>query len=82
MGRLYFISISSLLDELSLDCKKYIDETFTQGIHYSSDGRSRSDESKTYGSGGLLKGKYMLSLTYNCPTSEFSNKAGFLMDYL
>ncbi len=57
--------------------KKYIDETFTQGIHYSSDGRSRSDESKTYGSGGLLKGKYMLSLTYNCPTSEFSNKAGF-----
>lgn len=57
--------------------KKYIDETFTQGIHYSSDGRSRSDESKTYGSGGLLKGKYMLSLTYNCPTSEFSNKDGF-----
>jgi modulator of drug activity B len=58
--------------------KKYIDETFTQGIHYSSDGRSRSDESKTYGSGGLLTGKkYMLSLTYNCPISEFSNKNGF-----
>ena len=58
--------------------KKYFDETFTQGIHYSSDGRSRSDESKTYGSGGLLTGKkYMLSLTYNCPTSEFSNKDGF-----
>jgi len=58
--------------------KKYIDETFTQGRHYSSDGRSRSDESKTYGSGGLLTGKkYMLSLTYNCPISEFSNKNGF-----
>ena len=58
--------------------KKYFDETFTQGRHYDSDGRSRSDASKTYGSGGLLNGKkYMLSLTYNCPTSEFSNKDGF-----
>ena len=58
--------------------KKYIDETFIQGRHYSSDGRSRSDESKTYGTGGLLKGKkYMLSVTYNCPTSEFGNKDGF-----
>ena len=58
--------------------KKYFDETFTQGRHYVSDGRSRSDLSKTYGSGGLLKGKkYMLSLTYNCPSSEFGNKDGF-----
>ena len=58
--------------------KKYFDETFTQGRHYTSDGRSRSDESKTYGTGGLLKGKkYMLSVTYNCPTSEFGNKDGF-----
>lgn len=58
--------------------KKYFDETFTQGIHYTSDGRSRSDESKTYGTGGLLRGKkYMLSLTYNCPTSEFDNPKGF-----
>lgn len=58
--------------------KKYFDETFTQGRHYVNDGRSRSDETKKYGSGGLLNGKkYMLSLTYNCPTSEFSNKDGF-----
>lgn len=58
--------------------KKYFDETFTQGRHYTSDGRSRSDESKTYGTGGLLKGKkYMLSLTYNCPTNEFDNPKGF-----
>lgn len=58
--------------------KKYFDETFTQGRHYTNDGRSRSDESKRYGSGGLLNGKkYMLSLTYNCPISEFSNKDGF-----
>lgn len=57
--------------------KKYFDEVLTQGKHYSSDGRSREDASKTYGSGGLLKGKYMLSLTYNCPTSEFGNPEGF-----
>ena len=56
--------------------KKYFDETFTQGRHYSSDGRSRTDASKLYGSGGLLKGKkYMLSLTYNCPASAFDNKS-------
>ncbi|RBQ32043.1 flavodoxin [Arcobacter sp. FW59] len=58
--------------------KKYFDETFTQGKHYLNDGRSREDSLKTYGSGGLLKGKkYMLSLTYNCPKSEFNNKEGF-----
>jgi modulator of drug activity B len=58
--------------------KKYFDETFTQGRHYVSDGRSKNDASKTYGSGGLMKGKkYMLSLTYNCPSSEFSNNNGF-----
>lgn len=57
--------------------KKYFDEILTQGVHYTSDGRSREDASKTYGSGGLLKGKYMLSLTYNCPTSEFGNDKGF-----
>ncbi|RXJ60309.1 NAD(P)H-dependent oxidoreductase [Candidatus Marinarcus aquaticus] len=57
--------------------KKYFDEVLTQGKHYVSDGRSREDASKTYGSGGLLKGKYMLSLTYNCPKSEFENPKGF-----
>ena len=56
--------------------KKYFDETFLQGRHYSSDGRSRTDASKLYGSGGLLQGKkYMLSLTYNCPASAFDNKS-------
>ena len=57
--------------------KKYFDEVLTQGVHYASDGRSRDDASKTYGSGGLLKGQYMLSLTYNCPDSEFDNEKGF-----
>jgi modulator of drug activity B len=61
--------------------KKYIDEVFSAGVNtvtYVSDGRSRDDASKKYGSGGLMQGKkYMLSLTYNCPESEFNNKDGF-----
>jgi len=61
--------------------KKYIDEVFSSGVGtvtYQSDGRSRDDASKKYGSGGLMtKKQYMLSLTYNCPTSEFNNKDGF-----
>ena len=61
--------------------KKYIDDIFSvggTGILYTNDGRSRHDASKKYGSGGLMQGKkYMLSLTYNCPASEFSNKNGF-----
>lgn len=61
--------------------KKYIDEIFSAGVGtvtYANDGRSREDASKKYGSGGLMNDKkYMLSLTYNCPTSEFSNNEGF-----
>jgi len=60
--------------------KKYFDEVFTpsQGQLYVNDGRSRDDISKKYGSGGLMNNtKYMLSITYNCPESEFSNKDGF-----
>ena len=64
-----------------MDYKKYIDEIFSAGaekVTYINDGRSREDASKKYGSGGLMKGKkYMVSLTYNCPTSEFDNKEGF-----
>ena len=61
--------------------KKYIDEIFSGGmgtVTFENDGRSREDPSKKYGSGGLMQGKkYMLSLTYNCPDTEFDNKEGF-----
>lgn len=61
--------------------KKYMDEIASGGIGtvtYINDGRSRDDASKKYGSAGLLiDKKYMLSLTYNCPSSEFNNKEGF-----
>lgn len=61
--------------------KSYIDEVSMAGtgtITYKNDGRSASDPSKKYGSGGLMTDKkYMLSITYNCPVSEFDNKDGF-----
>jgi len=61
--------------------KKYVDEMFSSGeksVTFEDDGRSRMDSSKKYGSGGLMKDKkYMLSMTYNCPSSEFNNKDGF-----
>ncbi|AXH09611.1 flavodoxin [Malaciobacter halophilus] len=61
--------------------KKYMDEIFSGGngtVTFVNDGRSRSDSSKKYGSGGLMNDKkYMLSLTYNCPSNEFDNKDGF-----
>ncbi len=49
--------------------KKYMDEVFTKGHGklYESDGRSRSDISKQYGSGGLLHGKNTCFLSRGMP---------------
>ncbi|TBL46791.1 flavodoxin family protein [Obesumbacterium proteus] len=60
--------------------KKYIDEVFTEGHGrlYASDGRTRSDASKKYGSGGLIQGKqHMLSLTWNAPQEAFDDPDQF-----
>jgi len=60
--------------------KRYIDEVFTAGhdVLYASDGRSHTDASKKYGSGGLLQGKkYMLSLTWNAPLEAFDDPEQF-----
>lgn len=60
--------------------KKYMDEVFTagHGSLYASDGRTRKDSSKQYGSGGLLQGKtYMLSLTWNAPLEAFDDPEQF-----
>ncbi len=49
-----------------------------QGMLYESDGRSRSDTSKQYGTGGLLHGKkYMLSVTWNAPIDTFIDSEQF-----
>jgi modulator of drug activity B len=45
---------------------------------YASDGRTRSDASQRYGSGGLIHDKkYMLSLTWNAPQQAFDDPADF-----
>ncbi|AKJ43465.1 NAD(P)H-dependent oxidoreductase [Pragia fontium] len=60
--------------------KKYIDDVFTEGHGrlYASDGRTRSDGAKKYGSGGLIQGKtYMLSVTWNAPQEAFDDPEQF-----
>lgn len=59
--------------------KKYIDEVFMAGTYkiYKHDGREIDDASKKYGSGGLLKGKYMLSITCNAPLEAFDTPGQF-----
>ncbi len=60
--------------------KKYMDDVFTAGYGslYESDGRTRSDSSKKYGSGGLVQGKkYMISTTWNAPVEAFTDPDQF-----
>ena len=60
--------------------KKYLDEVFIagHGSLYANDGRTRSDASQKYGSGGLIQGKrYMLSLTWNAPVQAFEDPNDF-----
>jgi len=61
--------------------KKYIDEVYTAGIGNvlcKDDGRTRSDLSKKYGSGGWMNGKkYMFSITWNAPLESFEDPDQF-----
>jgi len=60
--------------------KKYVDEVFTEGHGslYANDGRTRSDASQKYGSGGLLQGKqYMIAATWNAPQQAFEDPTDF-----
>ncbi|MCP4580059.1 MAG: NAD(P)H-dependent oxidoreductase [candidate division Zixibacteria bacterium] len=61
--------------------KKYIDEVHTAGIGEvlcKDDGRTRSDLSKKYGSGGLMQGKkYMISTTWNAPVEALEDPDQF-----
>ena len=63
--------------------KKYIDEVFTtammQGRIIVDDGRTRSDETKQYGTGGLSQGKkYLLATTWNAPKEAFNDEKQIL----
>lgn len=56
--------------------KKYLDEVLTAGMMgklSNGDGRSSEAPKKNYGLGGLLKGKYMISVTANAPKEAFNN---------
>lgn len=58
--------------------KKYEDEVFVRPELCGGDGRSRSDASKLYGSGGFLTDKhYMLSSTWNAPAEAFADPQQF-----
>lgn len=60
--------------------KRYIDEVFTagHGSLYANDGRTRSDSTQKYGSGGLVQGKrYMISATWNAPRQAFDDPSDF-----
>lgn len=63
--------------------KKYVDEVFNLGLAekvlLEGDGRSRSDASRQYGSGGKMQGrKFMISATWNAPREAFNNPDGVL----
>ena len=63
--------------------KKYVDEVFNAGLAskelLENDGRTRSDPSRQYGSGGKMKGrKFMISATWNAPKEAFNNPDGVL----
>lgn len=56
--------------------KKYLDEVLTAGMMgklSNGDGRSSEAPKKNYGLGGLLEGKYMISVTANAPQEAFNN---------
>ncbi len=62
--------------------KKYMDTVYSAGMGGAlcdGDGRTRSEPSKQYGSGGTLTGKkYMLSLTFNAPKDAFDDPDQYL----
>lgn len=58
--------------------KKYVDDVFTNAMKsqkfLSGDGRSATDPTKEYGTGGKMQGKkFLLSATWNAPEESFNN---------
>lgn len=56
--------------------KEYIDTVFMagNGRMWMNDGRTRSDLSRKYGSGGLMQGKrYLVATTWNAPEEAFTD---------
>lgn len=64
--------------------KKYVDKVFNAGlaseIFLSGDGRTRTDPTKQYGSGGKMQGKkFMVCATWNAPKDAFGDKNQVLL---
>lgn len=59
--------------------KRYLDEVYTAGMGgrlAKGDGRTRSDPTRQYGSGGSMQNaSYMLSVTMNAPSEAFDDPA-------
>ncbi|GAB6898830.1 NAD(P)H-dependent oxidoreductase [Kineosporia succinea] len=58
--------------------KRYVDEVFNAGLHskafLTDDGRTRSDPTRQYGTGGRLRGRgFLVSSTWNAPAETFGN---------
>ncbi len=65
--------------------KKYVDEVFNSGLHskilLDNDGRTRSDPTRQYGTGGNMQGKkFMVASTWNAPTETFDNPDSVLFE--
>jgi modulator of drug activity B len=63
--------------------KKYVDELFNAALAakllLTGDGRTRSDPTKQYGTGGKMQGrKFMVSATWNAPRTVFDNPDSYL----
>ncbi len=63
--------------------KKYVDDVFNAGLNskvlLDGDGRTRSDLTRQYGTGGKMQGKkFMMSTTWNAPREAFDNPQGIL----
>ena len=63
--------------------KKYVDEVFNLALAKKAllegDGRTRSDPSRQYGTGGKMQGRrFMISATWNAPREAFDNPKSFL----
>lgn len=64
--------------------KRYVDEVFNAGLHskrfMENDGRSRSDSTRQYGTGGLMQGRgFFVSATWNAPLDIFDDDEGVLL---
>mgnify|MGYP002238095157 CR=1 FL=1 len=69
------------MDEPPWQLKRYEDEVFTTGGFTRGDGRTRTEPTKNYGTGGLLTEKrYLLSSTWNAPKEAFDEPGDFSKD--